>query len=421
MALTTDSLVLYWGPDMDFSHWGDPVLEDCHYTGPRWDNIPEFVSAQFRDAVSLDDGETEGYYTTPVRSVGALSDWGPGQVVLRSTGGTGVYYQVTDGTDWYYWTGSAWALVSDPSHWSTYTTLYAALPSFTGRSLGFKFKLTRTLSTDDSPLLGGVRVVTRLLFANTEGDETRASSFLDDVLHRILVVRFKEEVVVPGAEEFTVNGETVLDYSTGVNEFTHQVQGVEAVYDVSDDPNLTTPLTGTWVGGSTKTWTPTTPFTDGHVVHVRFQFIPDVVHTGNRDNFTFKLPALHVEGHRVVSRRSQWDAHQVDDHLTQDSRVVEGFDEEDYEIDCRIIAQQATDRERIMRSVRKYLGRAGIVEVSPSTSEPVAIALLDDDAMGASEGDALDKRFTLLVRFSNWIGREVAGYHVTSGNVEVTT
>jgi len=369
--------------------------------------------------MGLSYGETSGTYQTAIREVGAMSSWGPGRIILRNGSPTTVKFRVTDGVKEYWYTAGAWTEATDAIlHWNDPDDLYDALPSWTDTSLGFIFKLTRTLATDDTPEVCGVKAVCRLLLAQTTTDETIASSWMDDLIHRVFIRQMKVQLVLPGAHEFTAtaDNQTVINYADGVDEYPYDVRGVEAVYDM-DGSGFASALTGTWVGGSTKTWTPDTPFTVGHVIHSRFQFRPEIAHTANQDHFVSKLPSILVESVASVPRRKSYGHLMVEDPGGVDAVVVDEPEHKIVSLGCRIVTVRATDRDRIVNRIEDWLG-AGVTLLSPSSSMPIELNLVGGIDDGKVIGDQFDAVFDVEADILAWPGNEVSGHRLVEHGLD---
>lgn len=414
MAVTSQkSLVLYWGPDFDDGPWGLPTLTNCVTVLPQ---TAAGAMAEFAAGIRLAAGSLVGTYRTPVRTLAAFHSWGPAQVVLRPGSATGIRVRLWTGTVEKYWTGTAWATATTSAHWNTIAEVYAHLPTFTGSSLGFTVEISRATTTAVSPVLAGIAAVARVMFASTSGDDTRASSWMDDLLHRVLIRRTLVNVILPGADEFTAAAGSVVDLSAGVGQFPFDVTGVEAVYDVTADPHLVAPLAGTWNAG-TQVWMPTVPFVVGHKIHVRFLFRPEVEHSSDGDFFTDRLPSIVFESVTATSRTRAVGETCVVDEATQVGVAVMTPDAVTYQIQGRVLAARTSDRDRITDALRAWLGD-GVVEVSPSTSLPIVLDLAGIPEPGPVVGSHSDSRFQVTASVQEWAGQERAVKVVIPGGFE---
>lgn len=411
------SLVLYWGPDFDAGPWGTATLTHCAIAGAPWGIGATSLLPVFASSIKLTSGKTSGTYRTFVRTLGALHSWGPGQFITKPGSPAGITFRLWDGTHEWYWNGTAWVSPTTTSHWNAPADLYDHLPAFTGRTLGFTVKLDRATAAADSPVLAGIVAIGRVLFAQTSADETRASSWNDDVLHRVLVRRARVMLICEGAEEPRSVGAS-MSFLAGNGELPFDITGIEAVYDITADSTLRTPLAGTW-NATTKVWTPTMPFPSGHKIHFRVQFRPLVVHSSDPDFFTDKLPCVVFETIEPVRRMRPHGEALVVNETSFAAVAVRAPGSEDLQITGRILAARPTDRDRIIERMRLWL-EDGVVEVSPSTSLPVILELQPDMPAGPVLGDHTDTRFTILATRQDWPGTERVAHVLIPGGYEPT-
>lgn len=408
MAVETQSMVLRWGVDLDDSTAGLCVLTDVVR-----ERLAAGVSASRSEdwayCVRLATGKVTGQLRTPVRSLGAWSSWGRAEICCLAT--TGISFRATDGTTTYYWTGSAWAAATTSAHWSAASTAWAAMPSWSKSSLGWIFKLDRASTSVASPRLYGVKAVVRILFADSSGDVTRPSSWDDDLVHRVFLGQAATALSISAsAEKVVATGFAYLDYSKGVEDWPFNVTGVDAVYCVTDDPTLRTPLAGTW-NATTKRWTPTTIPAAGKKLHVLFRHSPDLAYTGMSDYVLNRLPAVLVESASLTTRHCQHGADVVVDPASKDCVAVDNPCAETWSLSCRVVAARTTDASRIGRAAERWL-RDGVCVVSPGTSLPVRLTLESSPRPGSRTGDAVEVRFSVRADVETWTGQELTGVTV---------
>lgn len=145
---------------------------------------------------------TNGTYDTGTANTIRFAPWAPeavagwyafaAAVVLpkdaNGNSPTAIDFRVSDGSDDYYWNGSAWAVASGPSHWNAAADVCAHLEDFdaSARSLAPVARLTTT-DPNLTPILRSVTVVGRLL-VNSERDEW---------VHRALLAQLREHIRYP--------------------------------------------------------------------------------------------------------------------------------------------------------------------------------------------------------------------------------
>lgn len=141
---------------------------------------------------------------------------------------TGLGLRLHDGTDQFWWNGSAWT--KDSAHWNTEAEVVSRISSFpvTTHALGFVINLSTTEETL-SPEVVEIRVAAKV----------RVQSFYEDILIDSLVPLIEEnvrpltdfaETAFPGGDEF--------DFGAFLSaaETTFDIVDLEAIYDEKLDP-----------------------------------------------------------------------------------------------------------------------------------------------------------------------------------------
>lgn len=404
MAVALHSLVLFWGPDFDSGAWGASTLTDLGVVSVK--RAAPTHLGEYESGVRLAKGKLTGTYATYARRLGAWASWGPTQVIGDVLAGVSCRITPSLGGTPYYWNGTAWAAAT--TQWTSLADLYAHLPAWTNASLGFVFKLARTLATDASPVLCGAQTVARVMFAQSSGDPDRASSWEDDLVRRIIIPAAEAVLSVSGSQEFVASTETgpkdrdPLHYAGGLPEFPYNILGVDAVYDTTADVHLQSPVAGAW-DAAARTWTPTVAWTIGHRYHVRFRFAPWVEANADPEYFADKLPAVVFE--TVTPQRRRPTSGWVSVASATDVVSVRAPTSIDGQASCRILASRATDRDRIWQVMEQWLER-GVELVSPSTSLSVSLQLLADDGPTPVLGGGAARHFTVEASWDEWPGEE---------------
>lgn len=391
-----------------------------------------FESASFGASVTLGPTETSGgsgagpegdggpayptdtdlTVTFVARAMAALAAIPCARVYVDEPTGTSVGFRASNGSTSYIWNGAAW--VAAGSAWNTAAQLEAGLPSWPAFSdtLGFVVRLL-TADADVRPTFYGVVCACDFDFLGaTSADTDRAASQLDDLLHRVLCTQIATGPTYEGCEEFTAaDGQTEIDYSPGADGFdvATTITGVTAVYDVTDDPRMQSPLDGTW-DAEDQAFTLDAPLTEDHIVHVRYTFAPTVAYTGHGDHFAETYPFIALSGGDELVRDEGLALHGLPYPDEETGRVIPRPDRVSFDFRARIVAEEPAEVQSIREALRQWFsayapadapgepgGGYGRVLLSPSTGLPIEVQHLGQAAELAKRGDAHEEHVRIRV------------------------
>lgn len=299
---------------------------------------------------------------------------------------TSVLFRLYDGDtgDELYWTGAEWAAGTPgddtAAEWNTGPDLQAGFPSLPGnvRRLAVLAWL-RTDTKDARPGFYGARVAYAV----------RQVAPLDDALIRTLLASLRAELRATGVMEWETEATTAsvelvpAGLDVGPDPFAYQVTGVDAVFNLTDDPDELTELPGSFAGG---TWTPTTPIPAGKVVRLEFRYVPDLVARRHQDvEALARLPAIYLapSGPPALSYRPQG-AFLVRNLEADPPTALELPDPElvTVPLELRVVAELGADVERLAQALTTWLatrpdGAPGLGQarelVSPETGQVVQV------------------------------------------------
>ncbi len=247
------------------------------------------------------------------RGGGLIRAWLRAELMWDSPTGTTVLARLHDGAGTsLWWDGGAWAVATtEYNPPDTVEANFAALDPEVAPRVGVEWLLTfdpTTALPGTVPSVFGARLAGDLLFAAQRDipggarQDGRADSWQDDLLHRVLVPLF-ESLRPQISDQGVADGSTsVFDYSAGVGDAVaddtpgtrYIVADVEAFYDTDADPDLRSPLAGTF-DPVAKTYTLGTPLPDGTEWQALLKFQPHVGMIGNADLFTDQRPAILID------------------------------------------------------------------------------------------------------------------------------
>ena len=322
---------------------------------------------------------------TPTLEAAGLRAWlGVELAVSEPDAATSVLFRLYDADtgDELYWTGAEWAAGASGSDnaatWSTAQVVQDNLAQLPGnvRRLAFLAWL-RTSSADYSPAFYGARVAYGV----------RQVSPLADAMFRTLLASLRDELEATGVLELVTSSTlSALELGTdgdGPEPFAYSVSAVDAVFNLTDDPDELIELPGTLAGG---TWTPDTPIPSGKAVRVEFRYTPDLVARRHPDLETLaRLPAVYLVPSGPPSQvyRSQGYT-LVRDVNASPPVALELPDPEivTVPLELRVVAELGADVDRLAQALTRWIsttpaGGAGLglarELVSPETGQVVHV------------------------------------------------
>ena len=345
--------------------------------------------------------------TFPVRLPGGLRVIDAVEVHQDVPAGTSVGWRVLLRTNVeYYWTGAAWALATNPAnHWSTAAQVETNLPSVDKGLARQGLTLRCSLRTTDAkvtPRVYGVAMAWECHLTDTAG--ARRGTSVGEL--QLALVQWLKALTVAASETMDSTGDTVLTFARQ-GDVRHDVVGVDAVYDVTTDPEMLTPLAGAW-DGATKRYTLQAARPDGNDLHVDYRHRPTVTPGGDEDRFVDRAPIVVVMYPKTTGRqalRGQLEHRRPDGTL----RVVRRPALEDLTVTIRVVADTPDEARLVMDQVVGYAQPGSLVDVlgpslrMPSTDTPVVPVVAGPPGEVSQRGDLWQTDLDLRVsRYPVW-------------------
>lgn len=387
---------------------------------------------------------TTGYYPTApgtlptvthaLRGGTAVREWAGAELLYSAPTGTTVEARLRGPGASYYWKvptppavtpAPAWA-VAGAGNWNTPDEVmehFAAFPVATARRLAIEWRLS-TADKTVTPSVYGALIGARILHGARSGATaaaTGADSWDDDAVVRTLLpwlTTAEPEVL----DEFvTTASTTTIDYSSGIGLARYNVSGFLAAYNLTDDPEMLTPLSATWNAG-TKVLTFGSSVDAGKRLGVRLTYTPRAVYTAGAIWVDDVLPQVVVDRVRQTRSLGGFDTVALRRLATLDALVVRAPVER--ELVASLLLQAET-----MQGVldlhdallRLTGGGGGATLVSSITGLPVLVFGMSELTPG-DVGDVFSARVDVRLRFLAWYGAEqtkplvkVDGVHVAVG------
>ncbi|MFH1572233.1 MAG: hypothetical protein ABIL09_29855 [Gemmatimonadota bacterium] len=319
------------------------------------------------------------YFATYRRTVPQAKSWVAIELLYREPEPTtNVRFLLGDaGADLYRWNGAAW-VVTDPAvsgNWNTEADLVAGFPSWAGTTVRVAFRLA-TSDAAVTPVVYGARAMCRAWAPSPVEDLV-----LRTVMPHLATTRAPLRFVEPS------DASGVIDLS-GMREYRVADVTPVAVHNLTDDPNETVDLFGSWNPGTGRI-TLTAPQDLGDELLVDLQVAPLVARATHRDfDEISRVPALVIQGVSVVDNPARGVPDRVRDRTALTARQIDRPDELRLLLDVVAVAGYDADLQRLCDAVDDVLGWA----YSEVTGEPVSVRRIGDwtlrDGGGARVVDA---------------------------------
>lgn len=299
---------------------------------------------------------------------------------------TDVRFRLNDGVDDRYWNSGAnqW-VVAAPNNWNTEAEVSDHIAAFpiTTQSL----QVVINLSTSDpryTPTLTSVRVLYESDLEEMEDYIWR--SMLADIGAKIEPIG--EYAAKLAADSATL--ELVL-------ETPYNVSGIDAVYNVTADPNTLTDLFGSY-DANTKIVTMSAVQALNSVIVVRFKYKPELAVTTEQDYTELqKVPQIIFDDIVQSERSESGIADFVIDKVTGAGKKVP-ITMGDLDVSGVFVTNKAKDHARISDALKGYFKRNPLLR-SVGQDELFSVYLLDyyDEDVTANQQDLLSGRFRFRI------------------------
>ncbi len=284
-------------------------------------------------------------------------------------------FRLHDGTDQFWWNGSAW--VMNTTSWNTEAQMAANMAAFSQllptRKFGVVVKL-RTLDADETPVLYLAKV----------SYQARVVSFIEDVIYRSLVPDLKATIrPVASFVQRTGQETDVLDLGEILDDskIPFNPRGVDAVFDKTNDPDLLTNLFASY-DTDTKIVTLSAPLPSDVVAQVEMLYEPEVTVSVTDPDFVEveKVPLIQLSAIEEVTSSP----------LSQSDSVVNKSDGTAVEVPApyrstvrftmTLMAPSGPDLLRLSEEVKRYAETHPVLR-SRAVDEAYRFFLRDEFAM----------------------------------------
>lgn len=271
---------------------------------------------------------------------------------------TSAGFRLSDGTDEFYWNGSAWEV--NTSDWNTEAEVSANISSFSVASR--KLQVVVNLKTTDKTVTPEL-VEIRVLYGGVLDDE------IEDIIVRTLLPALRGlRPITRFVETMVVLSDTVdLWDSEGNTKFegAYKIVDVDSAYNDTDDPDHLTDIYQSHTSkpsGEVDVVSLTTGVAAGKDVFLRLKYEPVVAVETSRDFYEIDmLPQLVIEDIAFVDATE----FPLDDHVgdrdTGTARVLPGPLQGDLLCSMVGMADKLVDVQRLGAAVSRYFGQTPLL------------------------------------------------------------
>jgi len=328
---------------------------------------------------------------------------------------TSVGFRLSDGTNQYWWTGSAWQI--NTSNWNTEAEVATNISTFPATSR--KLQVVANLKTVDSSVTPEL-VEIRVLYG------AQLDSELEDMILRTIVRGMKS---IRAITRFPIKMATTgitIDLDNFPLDSDYNVVDVDAAFNHTDDPDHNADLLDSYDSG-TKVITLVSQVTAGKTVWLRLEYKPRVaVHT-SRDYIEVEhIPSLIIEDVALVDAVQRFGEDYVGKRSDYSATILPAPTQGNLDFTLSAIADKVVDGLRLSAAVKRWFGDNPLIR-STGLDEAYSLRLVDEyEHRGTpSEEDLFTWRATFRVRnFCIWTRSPESGYLVkkfsTTGDLDMT-
>lgn len=286
---------------------------------------------------------------------------------------TSAYFRLGDGTNEYYWNGSAW--VVSTSNWNTEEEIANNIASFptTERKLQVIVNL-RTSDSTVTPELVEIRVAYGALLDSEE----------EDMILRTIVRKLKANIrPIARINLVQQNSGTSVDMNIEIDT-DYNIVDIDSVFNHTTDPDHNNDIFSSY-DPTTKILTLSASVVAGQLMWIRFQYEPIVAISTSRDWYEVeKIPSLILEDVSFTDA-VQW---YTEDYVGKKSdgtvKVLPGPIQGNLNFTIRGITDKQVDHLRLTSAVKRYFAN-NLVIVSTGLDERYRLWLVEEYEQSNSE------------------------------------
>ena len=299
---------------------------------------------------------------------------------------TEVNFRLGDGTNEYYWNGSAWTI--NTTLWNTENEISANIPTFpyTGKKIQVIINL-RTHNPEVTPRVEEIRI----LYASD-------IEYQEDLIIKSLLPMLRENIRPIGVYPVSLLTETEFinlnaDYPL---ETPYNIVSIDSVYDEGADPDHFVDLLQSY-NPTTTIITMTQTLPAGTVVWINFLWEPECGIKTDREYIELdRQPALYFTNINFLNPVRVGVRTEVRNKATLQAVVIPGLWQMDIEITMRGITTSLRDQTRLADEIRRFFAKFDLI-TSKATDDPYTMRIVQNyDNRPTTDEDGLH---TGILRF----------------------
>lgn len=302
---------------------------------------------------------------------------------ITQTQVTGEGFRLSDGTNQYWWNGSAWAIST--ASWNTEAQVAANIAAFTPAVTAKKLAVVANLTTTDKTL-------TPQLIQVKVAYEVKQQSWVDDIFFRSLV-RDLSAQVKPIAEVQAIHvGGTTVDINAAIAAcgVSFTLIDVDSIFNFGTDPNMETNLlqsynAGTGIATLSGSLPPATS------LRLNIIYTPNVIvlTTSPDYNQIDVLPSIVIEQIRTTGGQQSQQTDEVINKAAKSAKQIKRPWVANLEFDIRAIATGSVDLLRLVEALVDFADDNPTIR-SQALDETYRLQLTDEfDSNVSSQGSGV--------------------------------
>lgn len=287
--------------------------------------------------------------TVAARLVARMTMWRAIAPVVVTPAGTSIVYRLTDGTDDYFWGGSAW-ITPGASDWTSMADLQDHIGGFTPSSFGMKAKLSTT-DRRATPTL------TRIHLAI----DVNIGGWFEEYILDGLIERLRDEFAPVIDWSVPWPGGTVQDMTNYVTEDGMRFKTIVEAYDHGDDPRHLNNIISSW---NDNVLTLTTEISRGS--RIFFRGVPKILYevSAHQDYIEIShLPTMTIRDVTQTFANSVPDRTVLTNYRTGVALVVPSPRTVEYNLPFDILTTRIRSAMRIASDLKEYVQNNSVFRI----------------------------------------------------------
>ena len=292
------------------------------------------------------------YVATELVNPTKVKEWKFFEIDADIPSDTSIGYQLSDGTNRYFWSGSAWT--QGTGTWNTQAEIEANIDTFPTTSK--KLRVYANLKTTDTlktPILRSIKVLMKVgasmeeeLFIRTLIPYLRSARIIGDI-------RFKLDM---DADTLTyVNLQEMENFN---------ITAIKACFNLTTDPGEDTDILSSY-NLSDKTIKLTGVQNFENVILVKFEYEPEVAMMTSPDYIEIsKVPAIIIESMTEIETLSPSNIAVIKDKTNLNARVIQFAEAQTIDLTLTLVSHNLTDQFRLSQACKELFGDSPLMTIS---------------------------------------------------------